>query len=209
MTRMARGAAVMFAIVALAAGVFVSGPKAAPPVCGSKPCAEEIAAACACAGLSGAGFRACKKLVLDQCKISGETFCSCTNPALPPCTTGATTPPSACCTQSTPGGPFDQCSIQGLCQCGLLGGRFLFGQFSCTPNPCETTTTSTTSTTTTTPGLPDCVGFVILDPDNTITTIPRGEPVDVPVQAASPTGGTFDVFLLDGGAGGPVLRPPR
>src|SRR4029453_17622431 len=202
---MIRGAVVTLAAVALAAGVFVSGAKAAPPLCGSKQFAEKNAAACG--RLWGADFRACKKLVLDQCKISGETFCSCTNHGLPPCTTGATTPPSACCTQSTPGGPFDQCSIQGLCQCGLLGGRFLFGQFSCTPNPCETTTSTHT---TTPPGLPDCVGFVILDPDNTITTIPRGEPVDVPVQAASPTGGTFDVFLLDGGAdgqGGDENRP--
>src|SRR4029453_5699565 len=115
MTRMARGAAVMFAIVALAAGFFASGPKAAPPLCGSKPCAEEISSACG--AFTGADFRACKKLVLDQCKISGETFCSCTNPALPPCPPPTTTPPSACCTQSTPGGPFDQCAVVSLPQC--------------------------------------------------------------------------------------------
>src|SRR5262245_56557345 len=94
MTRMARGAAVLFAPVALAAGVLVSGANAAPLLCGSKQCAEEITAACG--GLSGADFRACKRLVLDQCKISGETFCSCTDPALPACaptTTNTTTIP--------------------------------------------------------------------------------------------------------------------
>src|SRR5262245_6562374 len=82
---MTRRAGVTLAAVALGAGVFVSGAKAAPPLCGSNQCAEEIAAACV--GLSGADFRACKKFVLDQCKLSGETFCSCTNPALPPCPT--------------------------------------------------------------------------------------------------------------------------
>src|SRR5262245_26764313 len=89
MTRMARGAAVLFAPVALAAGVLVSGANAAAPLCGSKQCSEEITAACG--ALSGADFRACKRLVLDQCKISGETFCSCTNPALPACTLPTTT----------------------------------------------------------------------------------------------------------------------
>src|SRR5262249_4140688 len=49
-----------------------------------------------------------------------------------------------------PGGPFDQCSIQGLCQCNLLGGVFQPGPLrTCTPNPCETTTTTTTTTSTT------------------------------------------------------------
>jgi hypothetical protein len=44
-----------------------------------------------------------------------------------------TTPPSACCVA-------DQCTIQGICQCGVLHGSFtLFG--TCTPNPCVTTTT--------------------------------------------------------------------
>src|SRR4030095_1133586 len=100
---MIRRAVVTLAAVALGAGVFVSGPKAAPPLCGNKQCAEEISSACG--AFTGEEFRACKKSVVEQCKISGETFCSCTNPALPPCTTGTTptttTPPSACCTQST------------------------------------------------------------------------------------------------------------
>jgi hypothetical protein len=96
---MTRRAVVALAAVALAAGVFVSGAKAAPPLCGSRFCAEEIAVACA--GLSGADFGACKKLVLEQCKISGETFCSCTNPALPPCTTGTTTTTTTTTTSTT------------------------------------------------------------------------------------------------------------
>jgi hypothetical protein len=99
MTRMARGAAVLFATVALAAGVFVSGAKAAPPLCGSRQCAEEIDAACG--GLSGAAFRACKSAVVTQCKISGETFCSCTNPALPPCPPPPTTTTSSSTTTTT------------------------------------------------------------------------------------------------------------
>src|SRR5262245_8672609 len=143
-------AVVTLAAVALGAGVFVSGAKAAAPLCGSKQCAEEIAAGCA--GLSGADFKACKKFVLDQCKISGETFCSCTDPTLPACgptTTPTTTPPSACCTQSTPGGPFDQCAVVSLPQCFAVGGLFLLGRI-CTPNPCEITTTTSSTTTTTT-----------------------------------------------------------
>src|SRR5262249_50702417 len=160
---------------------------------------------------------ACKRLVLDQCKISGETFCSCTDPALPACgpttstssttttttttlgeiqcclrtvqpcgpfdncqvmSAGAcagaggfnvgpgtcagpapcaqattTTPPSACCRPSTPGGPSDQCTIEGFCECSQGGGTFRLFQ-SCTPNPCVTTTTTPTTTTTST--IPVC-----------------------------------------------------
>src|SRR4030095_5205051 len=54
-----RRAVVMFATVALAAGVFVSGASAAPPLCGSKPCAEEISSACG--AFSGQEFKACKQ----------------------------------------------------------------------------------------------------------------------------------------------------
>src|SRR4029450_906566 len=112
---MTRKAVVTLLAVALWAGGFVSGASAAPPLCGSKFCAEEIAVACA--GLSGADFRACKTSVLNACKLSGETTCSCVNPALPPCgqtttttttttttsttttttTTSTTTTPPACC----------------------------------------------------------------------------------------------------------------
>src|SRR5262247_649101 len=103
---MTRKAAVTLLAVALAAGVFVSGPKAAPPLCGSKQCSEEITAACG--ALSGADFRACKQSVLEQCKISGETFCSCTNPALPPCgpTTTTTTTSTTTTTTLAGGGAF-------------------------------------------------------------------------------------------------------
>src|SRR5215472_14033388 len=94
---MTRRAVVTLAAVALAAGVFVSGANAAPALCGSKQCAEEITAACG--SLSGADFKACKRLVLDQCKISGETFCSCTDPALPAC--GPTTSTSSTTTTTT------------------------------------------------------------------------------------------------------------
>src|SRR5262245_27136168 len=98
---MTRRAVVTLAAVALAAGVFVSGPEAAQPLCGSKQCAQAIAAACG--SLSGADFRACKNSVIDQCKISGETFCSCTDPTLPACgqTTTTTSTTSSTTTSST------------------------------------------------------------------------------------------------------------
>jgi hypothetical protein len=57
-----RGAVVTLAAAVLGAGVFVSSANAAPPLCGSKFCAEEIAVACA--GLSGADYGACKTLTL-------------------------------------------------------------------------------------------------------------------------------------------------
>src|SRR4030095_17152682 len=102
---MTRRAVVTLAAVALAPAVVVSGPEAAQPLCGSNQCAEEIQASCGT--LSGADFKACKKLVLDQCKISGETFCSCTDPALPACgpttTTSSTTSTSSTTTTITTG----------------------------------------------------------------------------------------------------------
>jgi hypothetical protein len=158
---MIRRAVVSLAAVALGVGVFVSGAKAAAPICGSKACSEEIAAGCP--GLSGAALKACKSLLLEQCKAG---TCTCTmQPGLPNCpvTTPTTTPPSACCTQSTPGGPFDQCAVVSLPQCFAAGGLFLLGRI-CTPNPCgpPTTTSSTTTTTTlpnpTNPCAGDCDG---------------------------------------------------
>src|SRR4029450_13310089 len=95
---MIRGAGVTLAAVVLGAGVFVSGANAAPPLCGSKQCAEEVSSACG--AFVGEEFRACKKSVVEQCKISGETFCSCTNPALPPCGTTTTTTTSSTTTTS-------------------------------------------------------------------------------------------------------------
>src|SRR4029453_7676954 len=96
---MIRGAVVTLAAVVLAAGVFVSGAKAAPPLCGSKQCAEEVSSACG--AFVGEEFRACKKSVVEQCKVSGETFCSCTNPALPAGTPTTTTTPTSTTTPST------------------------------------------------------------------------------------------------------------
>src|SRR5262245_28998631 len=114
----------LVAAVALGAGVFVSGAKAASSICGSKACSEEIAAGCA--GLSGAALKACKSSILGQCKAG---LCTCTGqPGLPECpvttttstttsstvttvtvttttsTSTTTTPPSVCCIQG-------QCSI--------------------------------------------------------------------------------------------------
>jgi hypothetical protein len=94
---MTRGAVVTLAAVALGAGVFVSGAKAASPICGSKQCAEEIAAGCA--GLSGAALKACKSSILDQCKAG---LCTCTGqPGLPDCPVTTTTTSSTATTSST------------------------------------------------------------------------------------------------------------
>src|SRR5215475_9693801 len=99
---MTRRAVVTLAAVALAAGVFVSGPEAAPPLCGSKQCAEEIAAGCA--GLSGAALKACKSSPLDQCNA---WTCSCTlQLGLPVC--GAI----KCCVQSSQMGAFVTCTVE-------------------------------------------------------------------------------------------------
>src|SRR5215831_5750481 len=110
---MTRRAVVTLAAVVLAAGVFVSGPNAAPPLCGSKQCAEEITAACG--SLSGANFKVCKGLVLDQCKISGETFCSCTNPALPACGPTTTTTTIIPCQFIPSGGCVGSCGGSDTC----------------------------------------------------------------------------------------------
>src|SRR5262245_41164442 len=132
---MIRRAVVTLAAVALTAGVFVSGASAAPPLCGSKPCAEEIGSACG--AFTGADFRACKKSVTEQCEISGETFCSCTNPALPPCTppttTTSTTTTTTCGSLGTP----------------CCGGTTCFSGLGCSGGFC--TLCPTTSTTTTLP----------------------------------------------------------
>jgi hypothetical protein len=119
------------AAVALAAGVFVSGAKAAPSLCGSKQCAEEIAAGCA--GLSGADFRACKRFVLDQCKISGETFCSCTDPTLPACgpTTTTTTTTTSTTTTSTAFLEFTTGTPGGTCGNTLDGSNVLIKNLTC------------------------------------------------------------------------------
>jgi hypothetical protein len=101
---MTRRAVVALAAVALTAGVFVSGAGAALPLCGSKPCAEEIAAACA--GLSGKDPKICKSEVIMDCKLSNETFCSCTNPALPACGTATTTTSTTTTTTQSVGGAF-------------------------------------------------------------------------------------------------------
>src|SRR5215813_272761 len=84
---MTRRAVVTLAAIALGAGVFVSGANAAPSLCGSKACSEEIATGCA--GLSGAALKACKSAILDQCKAG---TCTCTmQPGLPDCTPATTT----------------------------------------------------------------------------------------------------------------------
>jgi hypothetical protein len=83
---MTRRAVVTLAAVALWAGVFVSGAKAVPPICGSRACAEETAAGCG--SLSRAGFRECQRSVLDQCKVGN---CTCT-------------PPDGCARSASPAG---------------------------------------------------------------------------------------------------------
>src|SRR5262245_62960851 len=94
---MTRRAVVTLVAVALGAGVFVSGAKAAPPLCGSKQCAEEIAAGCA--GLSGADLKACKSSILAQCN-AGQ--CTCTGqPGLPDCPTTTTTTTTTSSTATT------------------------------------------------------------------------------------------------------------
>src|SRR5262245_25094055 len=94
---MTRGVVVALAAVTLAAGVFVSGAGAAPSLCGSKQCAEEITAGCA--GLSGAALKACKASILDQCKAG---TCTCTmQPGLPECPVTTTTSTTTSSTTST------------------------------------------------------------------------------------------------------------
>src|SRR4029453_19562167 len=130
---MIRGAVVTLAAVVLGAGVFVSEARAAPLLCGSKPCTEEIAAECGV--FSGAVFRACKRSVIELRKISGETFCSCTNPALPPCvhdtsptttsttsttTTTTTVPGEGNCVFAAAAGCVGTCPVTGEA-CVLLG----------------------------------------------------------------------------------------
>src|SRR5215510_11763019 len=134
---MTRRAGVTLAAVALGAGVFVSGAKAAPSICGSKACSEEIAAGCA--GLSGAALKACKSSILAQCD-AGQ--CTCTGqPGLPDCpvtttttSSTATIPPTTTVTTST-----TTTTTSALCGNGVLdpgeqcdGSNF--GSFTC-PSP--------------------------------------------------------------------------
>src|SRR4029453_9656261 len=162
-----RAVVTLAAVVLRGSGLFSSVATATGP-CNKKVCSEEIAAGCA--GLKGMALSVCTKAVLLNCDT---TDCSCTDPTLPACgptttttttisptpssstttsssTPTSTTPPAACCTQSTPGGPFDQCTFPvRLSACPQGGGHFFFGR-TCTPNPCETTTTTTATTSTTT-----------------------------------------------------------
>src|SRR5215468_1691030 len=120
MTRMSRGAAIMFATVALAAGVLVSGANAAPPPpadCTSKSCKDDVAAF----GLSGKAVKACTTAVEDACKAG---TCSCLTGATNPCS--ALSPPPVACTTTT-----------------------TTTTTSTTTSTTTTTTTSTTSTTST------------------------------------------------------------
>ena len=138
---MTRRAGVTLAAVALGAGVFVSGAKAAAPLCGSKQCAEEIAAGCA--GLSGAALKACKSSILDQCNAG---LCTCTGqPGLPDCpvttTTSTTTSPTTttqapvqCCVPGSPMGAF-ACVLETASDCSSAGGVNR-GAGTCDPNPC-------------------------------------------------------------------------
>src|SRR5262249_17891833 len=141
----------------------------------------------------------CQILSAGECSTAGGVNVGPGTCAGFPCPT-TTTPPSACCTQSTPGGPLDQCSIQGLCQCGLLGGRFLLFQFSCTPNPCVTTTSTISSTTSST----------TISSTTTSTTIPActflltwGVPGTGNGELSSPQGvatdGSGNVYIADTG----------
>src|SRR5262249_5338879 len=123
---MTRRAGVTLAAVALGAGVFVSGAKAAPSICGSKACSEEIAAGCA--GLSGAALKACKSSILAQCD-AGQ--CTCTGqPGLPDCPVTTTTTSST--TSST--------TVRSTTTT----------TDHCTPTPSTTTSSTTTSSTTST-----------------------------------------------------------
>src|SRR5215510_3643820 len=131
MTRMARGAAVLFAPVALAAGVFVSEARAAGK-CTNSTCAEEIAAACA--GLSGKDLNACKKSVVSNCMTNPD--CSCTDPSLPACGTNTTTSSTTTSTTSTTTTTTSSTTT-------------ITGSTTTTTITGSTTTTTTTSTTTT------------------------------------------------------------
>jgi len=116
MTRMARGAAVLFAPVALAAGVFVSRAKAAPSICSSKACSEEIAAGCA--GLSGMALKACKSLILDQCKAG---TCTCTmQPGLPDCTPTTTSTTTTSTTSTTTTSTTTTSTTTAVCFCTIV-----------------------------------------------------------------------------------------
>ncbi|HKB37742.1 MAG TPA: hypothetical protein VKD72_14945 [Gemmataceae bacterium] len=86
--------------------------------------------------MSGADFRACKRFVLGQCKISGETFCSCTNPALPACgpTTTTTTTSTTTTTTLAGGGAFLEFTTGtpgGTCGNTLDGSNVLIKNLTC------------------------------------------------------------------------------
>src|SRR5262249_60880204 len=94
---MTRQAVVTLAAVALAAAVFVSGSKAAPPACSSKNCSDDVSVACA--GLSGMALKACKTCVLDLCKTAAcdciANTCSGEGPVCNPTTTTTSTSTSS------------------------------------------------------------------------------------------------------------------
>src|SRR5262249_38472678 len=111
MTRMARGAAVMFATVALATGVLVSGAKAAPPTCSTKLCSDD--AAVLNPNLSGKAAKACSSAVVTDCKagicfcnvpVTDPTSCAVVLSPMPPpqCVTTTTTTTTTPTTTSTP-----------------------------------------------------------------------------------------------------------
>lgn len=64
-------------------------------------------------------------------------------------------------------------------------------------NTTTSTTTTTSSVTTTLPASPPCIGVPTLDPDGTVTTLVRGQPVDIPLRVTSMNGGLFTIFLYE------------
>jgi hypothetical protein len=122
-----------------------SGPSCPLPSTTIEPSSTTTTSSVTTTTSVGGGTVCCKRTTtcgpFDTCEVTPPGgICAgfplgpgdCSGPA--PCAHATTTtPPSACC---LPG----QCVFTGVCECGQLGGQFMFFT-TCSPNPCVTTTT--------------------------------------------------------------------
>jgi hypothetical protein len=206
----------------LLVAAFIASPRDAAARCGDVPeDAAEVATArlyvdafCVCPGpfTTHAEYVRCASGVVRDRVAAGSLRAACRASVIrcasrSTCGRAGTT---TCCRTTAAGGT--RCRIVGAGRCNPpRGGTACETSFTsccdaCTTGGCATTTTTVSTTTATT--LRDCIGAALIDPDGTIITLPRGAPISVPVRAASSTGGIFDIFMDDNGAGGQVLCPP-
>jgi hypothetical protein len=206
----------------LVAVALVVGPRDAAARCGDLPGdAAEVAAAraevettciCASAPTHAEHVRCASRVV--RARVAAQTLRPACRASVIRCASRSTCGRAGtvgCCGTTAAGRT--RCRIVDAGRCTPPhGGTACEGSFTsccdaCAAGGCATTTTTPVTTTTSTT-LRDCIGGALIDPQGTITTLPRGMAISVPVRVDSFTGGIFDIFMHDNGDGGQVACPP-